>query len=623
MIQAADVAVTLTYALYKRWGREVQEKFFHLASLMQSAHRAQGQFLHHDAITGTSKDFVVVDFESQLMAAYSGTQSVTKMALQALITKGKVETPYVFHPETVRGRYNESPRKVKLTVPEGGLRVFVYNPLPQYRQQPVHILVDTNRFYIKNHLREIVPCQINPVWEEELTGVKSDLFEVVFVADLPPLATLPFVLFPDRAVPRTSYPARLSIFNSETLVVPPETHFSQAQPETERTQPVAIQNEKVRLRVDPRSGRVLDLQDLATGNTTVLNMQLEVYRSQGSGAYLFRPAGGSEPLISNPPVLRVVEGPVMVQLTVVFDPYVVQTLTLYRHPALLSSAVHVRHELNIQTLRDREVILRMRTDLRLAKPAEFFSDQNGLQFIRRRTSENVALEANYYPLTSGAFMDDGERRVSLLTAQPHGVASLEPGWLEVMLDRHLLYDDGRGLEEGVQDIKPAVSEFLLMVEQRPDGARRARDDVRTAAHHAFPSLLSLSLSDRLQQPPQVFYSQVDSDVFFATFQPMKVALPCDLALLSLRSLATGNLNYNGTSLIVHRRAYDCDFTASDLQCAASGAALTFEAMFKGFGLGVQSVKETSLTHLHHKRSLSPSAPMELWPMQIASYHLTF
>jgi hypothetical protein len=72
----------------------------------------QGQFLHHDAITGTSKDFVVEDFESQLHAAYSGSQSVMRMALQALITHSKLETPYVFHPETVREKYNKAPTKV-------------------------------------------------------------------------------------------------------------------------------------------------------------------------------------------------------------------------------------------------------------------------------------------------------------------------------------------------------------------------------------------------------------------------------------------------------------------------------------------------------------------------------
>ncbi|KAK7104559.1 alpha-mannosidase 2x-like [Littorina saxatilis] len=623
MIQAADIAVTLTYALYKRWGLEVQEKFFHLASMMQSAHRGQGQFLHHDAITGTSKDFVVIDFESQLLAAYSATQSVMKMALQALITKGKVETPYVFKPETVRKAYDMPPKKVKLAVHEGGLKVFVYNPLPQYRQQPVHLLVDTNKFFIKNHLREIIPCQINPVWQEdEATGVESNVYEIVFVADLPPLATLPFMIFRDTSLTKTSYPAKLSVFNSETLVVPPQTLFSQEQPEPARTQPVAIQNDKVRIHVDPKTGRLIDLEERATGNVTVLNMLLEVYRSQGSGAYIFHPKSGSEPLISNIPVIRVVEGPVVSQLTVVYEPYITQTFTLYHHPALLSSALHVRNDLNILTLRDREVIMRMKTDLKIKKP-EFFSDQNGMQFIRRRTNDNVGLEANYYPLTSGAFIDDGERRVSLLTAQPHGVASLDSGWLELMLDRHLLYDDGRGMEEGVTDIKPVTSEFMLMVERRPDGHQRPQADYKTGAHNAFPSLLSLSLSDRLQQPPQVFYSEIDSDIFFGFLQPMKVALPCDVALLSLRSLATGNLNYNGTSLILHRRAYDCDFTASDMQCAASGKSVTFSALFKEFGLGVQTVKETSLTHLHHKQTLPIGANLDLQPMQIASYHITF
>ena len=116
MIQAADIAVTLTYALYKGWGREVQEKFFHLSSLMQTAHRAQGQFLHHDAITGTSRDFVVVDYESQLLEAYRNTQAVMRMALQALVSKGQVEKPYVFHPETVRDAYNHPPRKVCVCV---------------------------------------------------------------------------------------------------------------------------------------------------------------------------------------------------------------------------------------------------------------------------------------------------------------------------------------------------------------------------------------------------------------------------------------------------------------------------------------------------------------------------
>ncbi|KAL8605774.1 hypothetical protein ACOMHN_059339 [Nucella lapillus] len=630
MIQAADVSLTLLYALYKSWGLPMREKFFHLASLMQTSHRAQAQFLHHDAITGTSKDFVVVDFESQLLAAYTATQSVMSMAMQGMITKGKVETPKVFYPETVRSKFNVPPKKVKLRVPRDGLLVFVYNPLPRFRRQPVHLLVDSNLVYVKNQRREILASQISPVWEEEDIGVKGDVYELVFVADLPPLATIPFVIFPQDTLPRVTVPARISVFNSETVVVPPQTLFPQNQPQATHSEPVVLENSRVRIRVDPSSGELMDFEDRVTGNVTVLRMGLEVYRSQGSGAYLFKPQSGSDALIANPPLVRVVEGPVVSYLTVVYEPYISQTFTLYHHPELLSSAVHVRNQLNIQTLKDREVIMRMKTDL---KKPHFFTDQNGMQFIRRLTNENTAVEANYYPVTSGGFLDDGLRRVTLLTAQPHGAASLETGWMEVMLDRHLVYDDGRGLGEGVEDIKPATSEFVLTVESRPpdkDSAESTphKKDESQSSHYAFPTLQTLALGDRLQQPLQVFYSQVDSDIFFRAVEPFKVALPCDVALLSLRSLATGNLNYNGTSLLLHRRAYDCDFptpSGSFLECSLGGGGgkVTFQDLFKGLGLGVQSVRETSLTHLHHKRLLAPDSRLDLRPMQIGSYHVVF
>lgn len=620
-IQAADIATTLTFAFYKRWGLDTQEKFFHYSSIMQSAHRAQGQFLHHDAITGTSKDFVVIDYELQLLGAYNGSQSVMKMALQALITQGKVETPYVFYPETVRRRYNEAPSKVVLKLAEYGLRVFVFNPLPQYRQQTVRLIVEDEHFVIKNHLREVIPYQINPVWDkEESTTVDARVFEVVFMADLPPLATLPFVLFNQKSHPVTGYAARLSVFNSKTLVAPPETHFKLEKPQEEWEDPVVIQNEKIRVRVDPMSGNLLDIEDKATGNKTVINLHMSVYRSQGSGAYIFFPKSGTDPLISGIPTIRVVEGPILTELTVIFEPYIQQTFTLYHHPTLLSTGVHIRNDLNIQTLTDREVIMRMKTDLKLKSP-EFFSDQNGYQFVRRRTNPNVQLEGNYYPLTSGAMLDDGVRRVSLLSAQPHGVASLEAGWLEVMLDRQLRYDDNRGLGEGIEDIKPTTSEFVLLVETRTEVSQWQGE--KSAAHYVFPSLLSLALADRLQQPLHVFYSPIESDVFFASVQPMKTALPCDIALMSLHSLCTGNLQYNGTSFIIHRRGYDCDFMAHDLQCSTGTKSVTFDDLFSQFGLGVRSVRETSLTHLHHKRSLATSASIDLQPMQIASYHLLF
>ena len=624
MIQAADISVTLAYVLYRRLRRDVRSRFSHLASLMQSAHRAQAQFLHHDGISGTSKDFVAVDYEMQLLTAYNNTQTVMSTALQALITQGRMETPTLLRFETVRPTHSTAPSKRRLTVTDDGLRVFVSNTLPIHREQPVYVLLDTDKFYVKDFRRHVVPCQINPVFDEESAGVKSAVFEVMFLAVLPPLATMPYVFFRHAIVSAKTFPAHLHLFNSPVPAVHQQLLFQvEHHAVGANAEPIVMQNEDVCLRVDPRNGCLLDILDRKTGNVTELNMQLVVYRSGGGGAYLLQPLSDPSPLISSIPAISVVEGPLLVRLTVHFAPYVTQSFTLYRGCTVFSSPIHISNTLNIQTLQGREVAMRMRTDLRYAG-VRFFTDQNGMQFIRRGTSGRLPLGANYYPTTSAAFLDDGHRRVSLLTAQPHGAASLGSGWLEVMLDRNVVRNDGRGLGEGVRDIKPARSDFILMVEERSSVQGHLHGDGRSSAHFAFASLHSIVASSYLTRPVELLYSLVECDVLFASFQPMKAPLPCDTSLISLRSLSTRNLNYNGTSAVLHRHAYDCDFPVqSDLLCDVSHSPLTFDGLFQTFDEVLQSVSVTSLTHLHNLQSLNLTAKFDLQPMQIASFLLRF
>ena len=57
----------------------------------------------------------------------------------------------------------------------------------------------------------------------------------------------------------------------------------------------------------------------------------------------------------------------------------------------------------------------------------FYTDLNGLQLVQRKMMDKLPLQGNFYPMPTTALLQDQTHRLSLLTAQAHGVASLETG----------------------------------------------------------------------------------------------------------------------------------------------------------------------------------------------------
>ena len=62
----------------------------------------------------------------------------------------------------------------------------------------------------------------------------------------------------------------------------------------------------------------------------------------------------------------------------------------------------------------------------------FYSDLNGFQLIRRRTYSKLPLQANFYPMPTTAMIQDDDRRFTVLSAQPLGVAALKKGLLYLL-----------------------------------------------------------------------------------------------------------------------------------------------------------------------------------------------
>ncbi|BFZ11487.1 hypothetical protein BsWGS_14526 [Bradybaena similaris] len=613
-LQAADILSTLHYAFYKKWAKKPDAKFAVHSSLLQQARRSLGLFLHHDGITGTSKSFVAEDYEQYLLRAFVQCQEVMKFAIQILLSSARIESPVVFQPETLRKSYADLPHKQVIAVQGAGTTVAFFNPVGQPRQEVVHLYVNTQMLEVISSSQQIVSCQVNPVWNREQDAVVlDDVFELTFVVEIGPFAIMPYVLYKKEYPSFSSYMSSITVFNTPQLAVSGALLFNQNRPEPRRTKPILIDNQVIQLTFDPRTGSLLQVMDLATKNVTKLNINFLIYKSQGSGAYIFYPQGPATNLFPNIPIIRLSQGPLATVIEIGFEPYVTHIVTLYQRPSHLTSIIFIENKLSIQTLKDKELIMRMNTNIQNSD-LSYFTDQNGFQFIRRRTNRSARIETNYYPMTSAVVMEDKSRRLTLLAAQPHGVSCLETGQLEVMLDRQLVYDDDRGMGEGVTDIKTTISRFAILIEKRT--SRKA-----SRLHYASLSLPSLAVQDKLQQPLLAYFTNVDTDVFFNAVNPIASSLPCDVSAVNFRSLADGNLNYNGTSIVLHRRGYDCSYPSGTLLCPLTHSSLSFDVLFRD--LTMSSIHETSLTHTIVKQTMRATDKISIAPMELASFHIRF
>ena len=85
----------------------------------------------------------------------------------------------------------------------------------------------------------------------------------------------------------------------------------------------------------------------------------------------------------------------------------------------MTTMVDIRDQAN------KELAMRLVTDIQSGDT--FFTDLNGFQMQPRRHFLKLPLQANFYPMPTQAFIQDGQHRLSLHTAQALGASSLDNG----------------------------------------------------------------------------------------------------------------------------------------------------------------------------------------------------
>ncbi|CAI8034350.1 Alpha-mannosidase 2x [Geodia barretti] len=187
---------------------------------------------------------------------------------------------------------------------------------------------------------------------------------------------------------------------------------------------------------------------------------------QRSGAYIFLPDGAAGSILTpdTRPRIAVTTGPLVHEVVSYVGVVSVQQ-RLGNVEGVEGKSVAVTTFTDIHQEMDKEVVMRLRSSISNDNGV-FYTDLNGLQLVRRKTMSKLPLQGNVYPMPTMAFIQDSHHRLSVLGAQPQGVAALKQGWLEVFLDRRLSKDDERGLGQGVKDNKLTAAHFRILLETR-------------------------------------------------------------------------------------------------------------------------------------------------------------
>jgi alpha-mannosidase len=259
------------------------------------------------------------------------------------------------------------------------------------------------------------------------------------------------------------------------------------------------------------------------------------------------------------------------------------------------------------------------------------------------------IAGNYFPITSMAYIQDSTRRLSLLVHHAQGAAAWQPGWLEVMLDRRTLYDDSRGMGEGIVDNKRMLTKFWLLLEEvmLQDSAPSPETFSRPSlfAHHLSNSLLypaSLFVVEGMTETPSTGHQQSDHSTERDFILKKKVVLisrpfPCDVHLVNLRTLS--DISYTqfpsqSALMVVQRQGYACDISAGVTipQCSLEVAsnnnadkskrpAFHKRTFFSDLNIG--AIVQTSLTGLHEIHKFESLDSVEMSPMELLSLNVTF
>ncbi|KAI1285229.1 Alpha-mannosidase 2x [Halotydeus destructor] len=639
-LRSAEILYSFSLAFVRQKGDEKAvkrlEKDYHL---LATTRQSLGLFQHHDAITGTAKEVVMEDYGKQLHRGLTASLGVISHSAQFLVLHDSAsyssdteeahpQTSYLY-PDVYRPSWSDLTRKVVLKVPPVGSRKFVvFNSKTKHITEPVRLLVNTPLVQVTDtNSKNVLKIQVNPIWDDSL-NIDSEVYEILFIPSLPPLSLTTFSIENLQRHDVLKHNAVISVFLNDAKFGKASETRNIFEFKNPADGDFELNGARISAIIDRHTGYLKAIK--LDNEVHEVNLILQAYKSTEfySGAYLFS-YSRFDPMTNvteRYPIVKRVDGKITAELVVEYSPSLKLVYRVYKGDHTQGSGLEIEVNCDISLRRELinwELVMRLSTAIKNDDKQNrlFYTDSNGFQMLRRRFVASLGNEANYYPMTSSMYIEDSQKRLTILSSHSHGVTSPRDGMVEIMLERKIRYDDNRGLGEGILDNKPFKARFWILLES-----------VVETSELELPNLtpLAQSLSAQLLYPPVIVSNEATYDrPMRAQVRFLNESFPCEIHLVTHRTLPKTEdfTSPSRSSLMVfHNRGTSCKTgRENNVFGCQRGRQNQIEAENVNFDFNdilLQSVHRTLLTGMNDSGGKSITN-YYLAPMQLVSFNVTY
>jgi len=283
----------------------------------------------------------------------------------------------------------------------------------------------------------------------------------------------------------------------------------------------------------------LDRSGLRSINGIIFRSQCHIWAyassiasDQASGAYIFRPSGSHARCVGKPKV-AVSRGRLFTDVRLKYSSWAEQRFRFFEHHPL------VEHEFIVGELPHPGMELIFRLDTKLNTGKSFTTDTNGRgELLRTRDyrktwklNQTEKIAGNYYPVTSKIRINEPNGRgITIFPDRAQGGSSLKPGAVELMVLRETIKDDGRGVDEPLND--PGQFGKGLIVQGKHLILFTGRNQARSNPHLGIEEQM---IEKYVFNEPWIGFKKVDETELRSKYFA-NLSMPKDARLIAVTSL---------------------------------------------------------------------------------------